>query len=221
MDISKLPDFLHFKYKWRSPYDFNNTFSVPHIYALCYKGTIKYIGKSTGSKYNYYTGGVIPNKLKQLGIKGVIEFASLENIDEREKAWIALLKPVYNIAEGGQGGLVGEKNPAKRDSVKKKIRKAHKGKKLTQEHKDKLKQAKLKNPVKAHKGKKRSNETKQKIKDTWRIRNTEKYKKIEELINQGFYVKEIQETLNVSTSTIAKVKKELGLKGKHNRKRSN
>jgi transposase-like protein len=219
MDISSLPDPSQFKYKWKSPYDFNNTFAVPHIYAISYEGVIKYVGKSTGTRFNYYTGGVIPNKIKKVGIKGVLEFVTEESIDEAEVKWIAEFKPQFNIAAGGRGGLVGYLNPAKRKEVREKISQKAKDRKLTKEHKEKLRQAKLNNPVRAHLGKKRSIQTITKIKETYARRREHKNDKIVDMLQQGYYVNEIVSTLNVSTSTVAKLKNQLGLKGKHSRAR--
>jgi hypothetical protein len=219
MDKPNLPNPYKFKYKWKSPYDYNNTFTVPHIYALVYDGVIKYIGKSSGTRSNYYTGGVIPNKVNKLGIKGVLEFVTLEEIDEREIFWINKYKPKYNIAEGGKGGLIGNLNPAKRKEVRDKISESNKGKKFSKEHKLKLREAKLKNPVKAHLNKPRSEETKSKIKQTYQLKYSEKYDNIRLLIEQGYYVREIVKLLNVSTATIAKIKKTMGTTSKHNRRR--
>lgn len=220
MDIGQLSDSTNYKYKWRSPYDFNNTFALPHIYALVYNGEIKYIGKSTGSKSNYYTGGVIPNKLKYIGIKGVLEFTNKDTLDEREIYWIEKYKPKFNIAAGGRGGLTGQRNPSKRAAVRQKISAACKGKRLTEEHKQKLREAKLKNPVKAHLNTQRPQETRDKIKQAWGLRNEDKYIKIKDLIRKGYYVKEIVAILGVSSATIAKVKKQMNLKSVHNRPRN-
>lgn len=214
-----MPSPIKLRHKWRSPYDFNNTFSVPHIYAIVYNGKIKYVGKSSGTKSNYYTGGVIPNKIKNKGIKGVLEFTTLDNIDDKEKYWISKLKPSYNIAEGGRGGLTGEKNPAKRKSVKDKISKKLKGRKLSENHKLKLKIAKHKNPVKAHLGKKTTDETKFLIKQTHKKRHVEKYNSIKNMLKEGYYNKEICKILKTSSATVSRLKNELGLKHKHSRSR--
>lgn len=219
MDISDLPDSSQFKYKWRSPYDFNNTFAVSHIYAISYEGAIKYVGKSTGTKNNYYTGGVIPSRIKTIGIKGVLEFVNKDKLDEREIFWIEKLNPKYNIGKGGRGGLTGDVNPAKRPEVRQKISRANIGKKLSDQHKQKLREAKLKNPVRAHLNKPRDSQTIEKIKKAAYERNKDKYDKIKQLIEQGYYIKEIVKCLGVSSATIAKIKKEMKTKGKHNRKR--
>lgn len=219
MDIVDLPLPTKFKYKWRSPFDFNNTFAVPHIYAIVYNGKIKYIGKSSGTRPNYYTGGVIPNKIKHKGIKGVLEFTTINNLDKREQYWIDKVNPSFNISAGGRGGLIGNRNPSKRKSVRSKISKKLKGRKLSEEHKLKLKIAKLKNPVKAHLGKKRSDETKRAIKETHKKRNTEKYNMIKRMLKEGYYTKEICKTLKTSSATVSKIKSELGLKHKHSRSR--
>jgi hypothetical protein len=219
MDIHELPDPCTFKYKWRSPYDFNNTFSKPHIYALTYKGVIKYVGKSTGTRSNYYTGGVIPNKISEVAIKGVLEFVEVEKLDEAEIAWIDKLKPKFNISAGGQGGLIGDLNPSKRPEVREKIGKASKGRTHTKETKAKMRQAKLINPIRAHLNTKRDASTIQKIKESHKKRNELKYNQIKQLIQEGYYVLEIVKILKVSTATVAKIKKELNIKHLHNRKR--
>ena len=67
------------------------------------------------------------------------------------------------MASGGQGGLVGDANPAKRPEVKEKISKAMKNRKLSEEHKQKLREAKLKNPVRYWLDKTRPEETSKKV----------------------------------------------------------
>lgn len=219
MDIHELPDPTTFKYKWKSPYDFNNTFSKPHIYALSYNGVIKYVGKSNGTKSNYFTGGTIPNKISAISIKGVLEFVEVDKLDEAEITWIKKLKPKFNISLGGQGGLIGELNPSKRPEVKKKISEASRGRIHTAESKNKMREAKLKNPVKAHLNTKRDKNTIEKIKESHKKRNKLKHDKIRQLIQEGYYVSEIIKLLKVSTATIAKIKKELNVQYLHNRKR--
>lgn len=139
-------------------------FVEPHIYALTYKGKIAYIGKSTGGKRGYFTGGVIPNKIgKDKFIKGVIEYCKIEQLNDKEIYWISKYSPRFNLASGGQGGLTGDANPAKRKEVKEKISKAMKNRTLSEEHKQKLREAKFRNPVRYWNGKKRSKETCEKI----------------------------------------------------------
>ena len=139
-------------------------FVEPHIYALSFRGKIAYIGKSTGGKRGYFTGGVIPNKIgKDKFIKGVIEHCDVEQLNDREIYWIKKFDPRFNLAKGGQGGLVGDANPAKRLEVREKISKAMKNKKLSEEHKHKLREAKLKNPMRYWQGKVRTEETKSKV----------------------------------------------------------
>ena len=114
-------------------------FVEPHIYALSFRGKIAYIGKSTGGKRGYFTGGVIPNKIgKEKFIKGVIEYCDVDQLNNREIHWIKKFEPRFNLATGGQGGLVGDANPAKRQEVKEKISKALKNRPLSEEHKQKL-----------------------------------------------------------------------------------
>lgn len=139
-------------------------FVEPHIYGLSYKGNIVYVGKSTGGKRGYFTGGVIPNKIgKDKFIKGVIEHCLIEKLNEKEIYWIAKFNPRFNLASGGQGGLIGDLNPAKRQEVREKISKAMKNRVFSEDHKQKLREAKLKNPMQYWQGKSRSEETKNKV----------------------------------------------------------
>jgi hypothetical protein len=139
-------------------------FIEPHIYGLSFKGKIVYVGKSTGGKRGYFSGGVIPNKIgKEKFIKGVIEHCSVEMLNEKEIYWIETYSPRFNIATGGQGGLVGDLNPAKRQEVREKISIAMKNRVFSEDHKQKLKEAKLKNPTQYWQGKARSEETKNKV----------------------------------------------------------
>jgi hypothetical protein len=144
-------------------------FLEPHIYALSLNGKVVYIGKSSGGKRGYFSGGVIPNKIgKERFIKGVIEYCKKEELNNREIHWISLLNPRFNIAKGGQGGLIGDANPSKREDVRKKISASNKGRVLSEEHKQKLREAKLKNPVRYWSGKTRSKETRNKISNTFK-----------------------------------------------------
>jgi len=139
-------------------------FVEPHIYALSFKGKIAYIGKSTGGKRCYFTGGVIPNKIgKDKFIKGVIEYCEIDQLNNREIYWIQKFNPRFNLASGGQGGLVGDVNPAKRPEVKEKISKAMKNRVFSEEHKQKLRDAKLRNPVRYWKNKPRPQKTKNRV----------------------------------------------------------
>jgi len=139
-------------------------FVEPHIYALLFNGKIAYIGKSSGGKRGYFTGGVIPNKIgKDKFIKGVIEYCQIEQLNDREIYWINKYSPRFNLALGGQGGLIGDANPAKRAEVREKISKAMKNKKLSDKHKQKLKEAKLNSPVRYWQGRNRPEETKIKV----------------------------------------------------------
>lgn len=217
--MADLPSPEKFKHVWKSPYDFNNTFAIPHVYALTYNGIIKYVGQSTGTRANYYTGGVIPRRKQVKGIKGVLEFCTIEELNSKERYYIDKFKPKYNICSGGQNRLLGDQNPAKRPEVRKLISERLKGSKATEATKIKLREAKLRNPTKYWKDKKRDKLTIDKMKQTYNKKYQDKYKKIEELILKGWYVKEIIKELSVSSATIAKVKKQLGLSGRHSRGR--
>ena len=139
-------------------------FVEPHIYGLSFNGQLVYVGKSCGGKKGYFSGGVIPNKIgKDRFIKGVIEYCDVEKLNEKEVFWISKIQPRFNIAKGGDGGLIGDANPSKREDVKEKISRANKGRVFSQEHKQKLREAKLKNPTRYWFGKERTKETKEKI----------------------------------------------------------
>lgn len=139
-------------------------FVEPHIYGLSFNGQLVYVGKSCGGKKGYFSGGVIPNKIgKDRFIKGVIEYCDVEKLNEKEVFWISKIQPRFNIAKGGDGGLIGDANPSKREDVREKISRANKGRVFSQEHKQKLREAKLKNPTRYWFGKERTKETKEKI----------------------------------------------------------
>jgi hypothetical protein len=139
-------------------------FLKPHIYGLSLNGNLVYVGKSCGGKKGYFSGGVIPNKVgKEKFIKGVIEYCDVEELNNKEVFWIAKIQPRFNIARGGEGGLIGDLNPAKRDDVRKKISLSNKGRVFSQEHRQKLREAKLKNPTMYWVGKQRPQETREKI----------------------------------------------------------
>ena len=85
-------------------------FSQPVIYGTSYKGKL-YIGQHTGNNKNYVGSGKIINHIKKhpekrkLLITGVIEYVTLDKLDEREKYWISKLKPELNLNEGGRNNI--------------------------------------------------------------------------------------------------------------------
>jgi len=74
----------------------------------------KYIGKHNGKKKNYFSGGIIPNKIiKKLGTKifeRIILEDNIETLEELNKKEIWYIKEYdtfrngYNLTEGGDGG---------------------------------------------------------------------------------------------------------------------
>jgi len=91
-------------------------FDRPVIYGTSYKGKL-YIGKHIGSGRDYVGSGVLITRIIKKGnendlITGVIEYVDdKEKLNEREKYWIAKLKPELNLTDGGDGAGYGDKNP--------------------------------------------------------------------------------------------------------------
>ena len=102
-------------------------FDRPVIYGTSYKGKL-YIGKHIGLNKEYCGSGNIIRRIIKSGkknqlITGVIEYVDNKNIlNEREKYWIAKLKPELNLTDGGDGAGYGDKNPSRRPEVKEKVR---------------------------------------------------------------------------------------------------
>lgn len=61
----------------------------------------------------------------------LLEETTTEHLNDRERYWIAKLKPAYNMTEGGEGGI-----PS--DEVRDKLRAAKLGKSLSIEHRAKM-----------------------------------------------------------------------------------
>lgn len=80
-----------------------------------------YIGKDGNNNKYYYGSGVYLQKaIKKYGRqnfkKEILEYCTVENINEREVYWIKKLNSInrkigYNITNGGTGGLIGKDNP--------------------------------------------------------------------------------------------------------------
>jgi group I intron endonuclease len=130
-------------------------------YGIVYKTTNlingkTYIGQTTRLKASNYIGsGVLLKKAiekySKINFKKEIicECKDKDQLDRMERLYISLLKPDYNIENGGNTvGKISEK-------TKKSLSISHKGLKLSQETKDKI--------SKANKGKKRSKEQIEKI----------------------------------------------------------
>lgn len=88
----------------------------------------KYIGKHNGTNSNYWSGGLIPNRIANKYGKEVFERVIIEDglsidiIDDREKYYITLHNTIqegYNISEGGDGGDTISNHPNKSEITKK------------------------------------------------------------------------------------------------------
>lgn len=158
-----------------------------------------YVGQDSKNDPTYFGSGIyIKNSIKKYGkenfIKEIIEYCnSKEELNKKEKYWIEKLDCInsgYNISIGGEGGNLGVK-------VNKKISKAHKGKKLTDEHKRKIGRSGEQN---AFYGKKHSEETKKHLSkiSIGRKHSEESKRKISHKTkgkNNGFYGKDHSEEL--------------------------
>lgn len=109
-----------------------------------------YVGQDTKNNPKYLGSGVLLKKAfikygKENFKKEILEECTQKNLlDEREKYWIMILdsrntKIGYNVAIGGEGQNL--------DIGKEFISRIHKGKKLSQETKDKIKNTKKNQPV--------------------------------------------------------------------------
>ena len=110
----------------------------------------------------------------------------------------ALGKAEYNIADGGQGGNLGEE-------VNKKLSEVHKGKHLSEEHKRRISEYRKGKPS-CMKGKHHSEESKQKMSESWEYDKhfTEETKRKMSEAHKGY-----------SFSEETKRKKSDSMKGKH------
>jgi len=150
-------------------------FDQPVIYQTTYKNK-KYIGQHIGNGRDYVGGGKIIKSIIKSGNKHklkikVIEYVDdVNKLDEREIYWIDKIKPELNLAPGGEGGDRSMFFTEKTSKIKSKkmktivrdkewcenISKSKIGKKLSEEHKDSIRQK--------HIGKKVSKETIKKLK---------------------------------------------------------
>ena len=106
-------------------------------YIYCIKNTLKgckYIGKHCGNNNHYFGSGVAFKKaLKKYGesafVKAILEYCSPDQLNEREKYWIAYYNTYkgkgYNLTPGGDGWSEGMKHTSK---TIEKISKTKKGK---------------------------------------------------------------------------------------------
>jgi len=136
-----------------------------------------YIGQHCGTKPSYLgSGKLLKTAIKKYGRENfkreILEYCdNFDHMNEREIIWIARYDSTnpligYNLEYGGNGkGKVNEE-------TKKKLSKAHKGKKRSEEHSRKIAQA--------NKGKKHSEETKRKLSEISLNMSEETKKKMSE-----------------------------------------
>lgn len=196
----------------------------------------KYIGKHNGNKKNYFTGGLIPNKIIKKHGKDVFDRVilhdNIEEIDELnmlEKFYIEKFNTYhegYNLTMGGDGGgdwiylkdesTVEEiaqrkslkmKNRVFSEETKQKMSLAKKGIKLSETHRENIKKAQSGENHPWY-GKKHSDETKEKIS---RSKKGSKNKKLSDRMVGNVWNQvevSIDGTIYTSISTAAK---ELGI----------
>ena len=167
---------------------------VNNINGKTYVGKRKLYNKNWNEDGYMGSGHHLKNSQNKYGIENFEKFLitwtySEEDACEKEKFWIAEYrhrgKAEYNVADGGQGGLIGTWTEERRKKVSEagKGRKAwNKGKHFSEEYRRKLSEAHKGNPSgnkgkhfsdesknklsEAHKGKKRSEEDKRNISES-------------------------------------------------------
>lgn len=109
----------------------------------------KYVGKHNGKKDNYWSSGIVPNRIAKLHGRDVFERFILEDgveevkLNEREKFFIELhdsLKNGYNGTIGGDGGghWIYNKTDEEKKAIKDKRSKSLKGRIFSEETKKKM-----------------------------------------------------------------------------------
>jgi len=108
----------------------------------------KYIGKDSHNSPNYLgSGALLLEDIKKYGRenfqKEILEICTKENLGEREEYWINFLdacksKTYYNIRSQTSGWYNRDLSPEKYKYVVEKIGKGNKGKKVSQETRDKI-----------------------------------------------------------------------------------
>ena len=84
-----------------------------------------YVGKDKKNNPNYLgSGKILKVSIKKYGKfnfkKEILEYCnSFEELNEREKFWISVLNPEYNIAKGGEGGDTISNNSNKKQIIEK------------------------------------------------------------------------------------------------------
>jgi group I intron endonuclease len=159
-----------------------------YIYMLTDKrNDKKYVGKHNGNKKEYWSSGLIPNRIAKIHGRSIFDRTILEDnindleiLNEREMYYIEkydTFKNGYNATIGGEGGghwiynkteeeklLIFEKKSKKltgrvfSDETRKKMSESAKNKKLTDEHKENIRQAVIRRGGTPH-----TEETKEKL----------------------------------------------------------
>lgn len=154
----------------------------------------QYVGKHIGTEFNYFSGGIIPNKIaKKYGKEIFTKIILEENITDenllsiKEKDYIKkynTFKNGYNLSEGGDGGgsWINKKTNKEKERISNIKREKNLGRKFSKETLEKMSLAKKGIPLtEKHKrnisfsqsgenhpwfGRKHSEETKRKISET-------------------------------------------------------
>lgn len=161
-----------------------NDFSYYFIYLSKNMLTSKcYIGwHATNNLNDGYMGSgkMLKRSIKKNGeekfITGILEFGKKENILEKEIYWISKLNTIspngYNLTGGGDGGNTYELlSEQEKLEFRKKSSENNKGRKRTQETKDKISESN--NGVTRNKGILKSNDHKEKLSNAWEKRKIE------------------------------------------------
>ena len=102
----------------------------------------KYIGKHIGNDKNYWSGGLIPNRIAKKYSKNIFDRIILENdisddiLNDREIFYIKQYNSTedgYNLTNGGDGGDIISHNPNKEEIIKK-ISNSLKGRVFSEDH---------------------------------------------------------------------------------------
>jgi group I intron endonuclease len=131
-----------------------------HIYLLTDKRNgKKYVGKHIGTDKNYFTGGVVPNKIAKKYGKEVFDKIILENninteesLSEKEIFFIKeynTFNDGYNLSEGGDGGgsWINKKTIEEKEKIANIKREKNKGRKFSKESLEKMSKAKKGKPL--------------------------------------------------------------------------
>jgi len=138
----------------------------------------KYIGKHSTNNIDdsYFGGGVyLKRSIKKYGIsnfsKKIIEFCDKSDLNKKEIYWISKMNTKnpngYNLTNGGDGGdTYSLLNETQKNKFKEKSSRINKGKKFSEEIKQKMKKPKSESHKQKLKGPK-SEEHKRRMKEAW------------------------------------------------------